>query len=143
MIRQFLQGLPYTLTKPMLSEYKAKCGDLNRWIEKSASLRVAPYLRNREAIQYIFALGIYYRHVVAPLSGSARLIERLEASDVKGLKVGGRTISSDFRNTIDSGIQHFNSIISEFGITETFFAQSDVVRIVMSLIELEERRARE
>lgn len=143
MIRQFLKGLPSSLTKPMFGEYESKCRELSRWSEHSKSPRVKPYLKNLDAIQYIFAIGIYYRYVIAPLSGSSKLIERLEASNVQGIRVGGKPLGVEFKNSIESGAQYFNNVITRFGLPEPFFAQTEVPRIVMSLIELEERRARE
>ena len=78
MIRTFLKGLPYTLTQPMYREYENKCRELARWSEHSTYRKMKPYLRQRDAIQFIFALG-YSRYVVAPLSSCANFIGRLES----------------------------------------------------------------
>lgn len=141
MIRLFLSNLPYTLTQPMYREYENKCRELERWNQNSRYQKVKKYLREREAIQFIFALGIYYRYVVAPLSSCANFFERLESEFEAGLTVGGRKITSDFRTSLQIAVEHFHGIAKEFGLTPSFFAQTEVKRIVMTLIELEERRS--
>ena len=143
MIRTFLKDLPYTLTQPMYREYEEKCRELERWSQHSRHQRAKPYLAQRDAIHLIFALGIYYRYVIAPLSSSANFYERLEKEFKAGLTVGGRKIGADFRSSIQSAANHFGDTIRSFGLGTSFFAQTDVKRIVMELIELEERRTNE
>ena len=143
MIRYFLKDLPYTLNQPMYREYEEKCRELARWAENSRHQKAEPYLRQREAIHFIFALGIYYRYIVAPLSGCAHFFERLESEFEAGLTVGGRKVSTDFRASIQSAAEYFHNAIKAFGMSQTFFAQTDVKRIVMTLIEMEERRQNE
>lgn len=143
MIRTFLKDLPYTLTQPMYREYEEKCRELERWREHSRLQRARPYLAQRDAIHFIFALGIYYRYVIAPLSSSANFFERLETKYEAGLTVGGRKIGADFRSSIQNAANHFGDVIKSFGLGASFFAQTDVKRIVMGLIELEERRTNE
>lgn len=89
MILLFLSNLPYTLTQPMYREYENKCRELERWNQNSRYQKVKRYLREREAIQFIFALGIYYRYVVAPLFSCANFFERLESDFEAGLTVVG------------------------------------------------------
>lgn len=143
MIRTFLKGLPYTLTQPMFREYEEKCRELARWSEHSKYRRIKPYLRQREVIQFIFALGIYYRYVVAPLSSCADFFGRLESEFEAGLTIGGRKITPDFRTSLQAAAENFYGLIESYGLTQSFFAQTDVKRIVMALVELEERRTNE
>ena len=86
-------------------------------------------------------MGIYYRYVIAPLTSTGRFFERLETNFEAGLKVGGREIDSQFRSSIQDAHRYFVNVIQEFGLSEAFFGQTDVKRIVMSLIEVEERMA--
>jgi hypothetical protein len=141
MIRSFLKDLPYTLTQPMYREYEEKCRELERWHQHSRYQKAERYLREGEAIQFIFALGIYYRYVVAPLSSCANFFKRLESEFEAGLTVGGRRISPDFRYSLQFAVEHFHDLVRSFGLGPSFFAQTDVKRIVMTLIELEERRS--
>lgn len=141
MIRSFLKDLPYTLTQPMYREYDDKCRELARWSQHSRYQKAKSYLQQREAIQLILALGIYYRYVVAPLSSCANFFERLESEFEAGLTVGGRKISPDFRASLQIAAEHFHDLLKPFGLGTSFFAQTDVKRIVMTLIELEERRS--
>ena len=141
MIKLFLKGLPYKLTQPMFREYESKCKELAQWRKHSNYNKVQKYLKQSEVIEYLFAMGIYYRYVIAPLTSTGRFFERLETNFEAGLKVGGREIDSQFRSSIQDAHRYFVNVIQEFGLSEAFFGQTDVKRIVMSLIEVEERRA--
>ena len=141
MILLFLRDLPYTLTQPMYREYEDKCRELERWIQHSRYQKAKIYLQQREAIQFIFALGIYYRYEVAPFSSCANFFERLESEFEAGLTVGGRKIPPDFRASIQIATDNFHDVLKSFGLGLSFFAQTDVKKIVMKLIELEERRS--
>lgn len=138
MIRLFLEGLPGQLTQPMVKEYDAKCRDLDWWAERDRRIRVRRYLRQKSTLQYLFALGIYYRYVIAPITGAASFFERLEQQQF-GLKLAGRELTSEFRASVQNAADHFRQVSDTFGLGSSFFAQTDVRRIVMSLIELDER----
>lgn len=141
MIKKFLVGLPYTLTQPMLREYETKTDSLKRWSASSRSTRIKQYINQRDTLHLIFAMGIYYRYVIAPLFGAASFFERLTASEqAVGLKIGGKTIGPEFQAAIQRSAARFHTISSNFGLPQTFFAEVDVQRIVWKLIEIEERR---
>ena len=142
MIRPFLKGLPYTLTKPMFAEYEAKCAELRRWAANSRSRKMQRYLENADEIQYIFALGIYYRYIVAPFAGTTEFFDRIGGDADGGIKLGGRVLTADYRSTIRDAADKFRWIASDFGLSEAFFAQTDVKTIVFALVKLEERRQR-
>jgi len=138
-IQKYLRDLPYAAREPMAREYEAKSRELARWAEKSRSLRVRKYLEHGEVMRELLALGIYYRHVIAPLEGSAQFMERLQrTADVTHVRVGGREITPDFRARVDRGIAAFRSMARSFGLPPRLFAESDVGRFVMNVIRLEE-----
>jgi len=56
----------------MFREFGDKCRELNKWREHSRSDKVKKYLNQPEAIYFIFALGIYYRYVIAPFARGKR-----------------------------------------------------------------------
>lgn len=143
MIRRFLKGLPYTLTQPMFREYEAKCRDLQQWAEHSNVPRIQRYLQQREQIHFIVAMGIYYRYVVAPFLGLNEFLQRLYGGFGSDLEIGGQKVGESFRDTIAGATGDFRRIAEEFGLPEPFFALTDVRRIVLTLIEIEERRLRE
>lgn len=136
-ILRFLKGVPYALGELMVREYDDKCRELARWRTHSRSSEFRPYLSKENAIHFFFALGIYYRYVIAPLTSSANFFDRLEINFNAGLKVGGRTIDAEFRNSILGAVGHFETILRDFGLTPRFFAQTDVKTIVSKLIEVE------
>ena len=140
MIKIFLKGLPYTLTQPMFREFEAKQKELQRWIVHSKSTQVKKYLKQNEIIEYLFALGIYYRYVIAPLTRTGEFFERIESRDVSGLLIGGREIGPDFRHSISNAESHFNNVLHKYGISEHFFSLTDVKQLVISLIRIDERR---
>ena len=142
MIRPFLTGLPHTLTKPMFAEYEAKCAELNRWAANSRSRKMQKYLKSVEEIQYIFALGIYYRYVVAPFVGTTEFFDRVDRDGDGGIRLGGRVLTADYRSVIRGAADRFKWIASDFGLSEAFFAQTDVYSIVSKLVNIEEKRRR-
>lgn len=101
------------------------------------------YLKSAEEIQYIFALGIYYRYIVAPFAGTTEFFDRIGADGDGGIRLGGRVLTADYRSTIREAADRFKWISSDFGLSEAFFAQTDVRKIVSTLVNLEERRRRE
>jgi hypothetical protein len=141
MIQPFVRGLPYDLSELMVREYESKVRDLKRWTEHSKSQRVQRILRRREAIEFILALGIYYRYLVAPFLGAQEFVQRLNNRGVE-LEFGGKILGEDFRSSIDRANRDFYRISTEFGLPGTFFAQTDIRRIVLSLIDIEERQSR-
>ncbi len=143
MIKQFLKDLPYELVQPMYQEYEAKCRELRRWIENSQSPKFRKYLAQREAIEFIYALGIYYRYIIAPIDGASRFASRLSTySDAGELKIAGRIQTQDVQQAIDRGIERFHSIASDFGLTQSIFAEVDAQKIVYLLVKSEEQRER-
>lgn len=142
-IRAFLRGLPHTLVQPMEREFEAKHRDLERWAEKSRSLRLRPYLERRSDIEFLMALGIYYRYVLAPLAGASDFIGRITGDTDGAVRVAGRRLDKQFQRSIQRAHAAFSAVVMAYGMPPAFFAETDVRRIVMSLVELEERRARE
>ena len=140
MIRRFLKGLPYELTQPMFREYESKVRDLRHWTQNSKSGDVRSFLIQHEQIEFIFALGIYYRYVIAPSIGTSEFIKRLNTGFNAGLQIGGQPIAKAFRESIDSAARDFSRICKNFGLPETFFAETDSRRIILALIRLEKRR---
>jgi len=140
MIKLFLKDLPYTLTRPMFREFEVKQKELKQWEAHSKSARVKKYLKQSDIIEYLIALGIYYRYVIAPLTRTGEFFQRIERRDISGLIIGGREVGSDFRQSISKAESHFHSVLEKYGITEAFFAITVVKRIVMSLITIDERR---
>ncbi len=140
MIRLFLKGLPYTLTQPMFREFESKQRELSGWAQHTKSQRIKRYLEQREAIEYIFSLGIYYRYVIAPLTRTSTFFKRIESRDIPSLSIGGKEIGPEFRKSISNAESHFNNVIWKYGLSEPFFSITDVKQIVMSLIQIDERR---
>jgi len=140
MIKLFLKGLPYTLTQPMFREFEYKQKELRQWEIHSISQRVKKHLKQKEIIEYLFALGIYYRYLIAPLSRSNEFFQRIEARDVSSLIVGGHMVGPEFSQSISNAESHFHNVLEKYGLTEAFFAITDVKQIVMSLINIDERR---
>jgi len=87
----------------------------------------------------LFALGIYYRYVIAPLTRTSDFFERVQQKDIHSIAIGGREIGSEFRASIYQAEQHFNQVLKKYGLSESFFSLTDVKQIVMSLIQMEER----
>lgn len=143
MIRRFVSDLPYRLTQPMFREYEAKSRDVRRWAAASKSHRLKHVFTSIEAVEFVFALGIYYRYVVAPTSGVLEFAGRLEGTADAGLRIGGRVIEKEYKVSARAGLAQFRSTLLRFGLSEEFLAITDVKTIVMALAELEERRARE
>lgn len=143
MIKRFLKGLPQALTELMFGEYEAKCAELRRWSEKSQSSRYKQYLSHRETIELIFAIGIYYRYVVAPISGAAEFSERIRDRSQAGLEIAGYNFGKDRQNAIEEAHGVFVRIAERHGVPERLLAETEVRRIVRLLIELEERRSDE
>ena len=139
MILRFLKGLPHTLTQPMHREYEDKCKELARWRERTKSGRIAPYLKSKDSIEFLFAVGIYYRYIIAPLTSSDKFLARLAGRGSGSVRVGGHVLGAEFRLTLQKAIIQFSQICTNFGLPESFFAQTDVRRIVLSLVEFEER----
>jgi len=127
----------------MEREFEAKHRDLERWAGHSRSARLRPYLERRGDIEYLMALGIYYRYVLAPLAGASDFIGRIADGTDSAVRVAGRRLDKQFQRSIDRAQAAFSAIVIAYGMPPAFFAETDVRRIVMSLVELEERRARE
>ncbi len=139
MIKNFLKELPYTLAQPMFREFELKKRELNGWIQHTQSKRIKRYLEQREIIEYLFALGIYYRYVIAPLTRTSDLFGRVQERDISSIAIGGREIGSEFRKRILRAERHFHQVLREYGLSESFFSLTDVKQIVMTLIRIEER----
>ena len=142
-ISSFLRGLPRSLTQPMEREFEAKHRDLERWAERSRSARMRPYLERRSDIEFLMALGIYYRYVLAPLAGASDFIGRITGDTDGAVRVAGRRLDAKFKRSIDRAQAAFSAVVMAYGMPPAFFAETDVRRIVMSLVELEQRRVRE
>jgi hypothetical protein len=148
MIKLFLKDLPYFLTQPMHSEYESKCRQLARWNENSNSEKYKYYLEQSESIQFIIALSIYYRYIVAPYNGLVEFTSRLDGRAAeKGfderIRIGGKIMSRENLGAIRKGIERFHSISNEYGLDQYIFAQTDVRKIVYRLVEKEESRSSE
>ncbi len=139
MIRHFLKDLPYTLTQPMFREFESKQRELSGWIQHTRSRRIKGYLEQREIIEYLFALGIYYRYVIAPLTRTSDFFDRVQQRDIHSIAVGGKEIGPEFRASIRQAEKHFNHVLKEYCLSEPFFSLTDVKQIVMALIQIEER----
>lgn len=140
MIKYFLKDLPHTLTQPMFREFESKQKELRQWEIHSKSRRIKKYLKQKDIIEYIFAVGIYYRYVIAPLTRTGEFFQRIEARDISGLLIGGRKVGSDFRQSMANAESHFHNVLEKYGLNEAFFNITDVKQIVMSLISIDERR---
>lgn len=141
-IDKYLRGLPYAVREPLTREYEAKARELARWAERSRSGRMRNYLNQASTIRELIALGVYYRHIIAPLEGSAQFMEMLQrTADVTRVKVGGKEITPEFRLRIERGVSAFHSMTRSFGLPSRLFAESDVGRFVMALVRLEIRAA--
>ena len=135
----FFNGLPYNLFQPMLREYESKQRDLERWLETSKSQRFKNYLKQKEVFEYFFALGIFYRYIIAPFTRTKSFYEFIESKGVSSLSIGGIEISTDFRKSIAKADKHFQYILHEYGIDEKFLSLTDVKTIVTTLIQIDER----
>ena len=124
----------------MFREFESKQKELHRWVMHTKSRRIKGYLNQTETIEYMFALGIYYRYVIAPLTRTSAFFERLETGSNAGLLVGGREIGPQYRDSIRNAESHFNNVLSKYGLGERFFAITDIKQIVMALIEIDERK---
>ena len=122
MIRIFLKGLPYTLTQPMFREFESKQRELSGWSRHTRSRRIQMYLEQKESIEYIFALGIYYRYVIAPLTRTGAFFERIQERDIPSLLVGGKEIGPEFQQSISNAGKHLNKILDDYGLSESFFS---------------------
>lgn len=140
MIKLFLKGLPYTLTQPMFREFETKQRELQQWEAHSKSKRIKRYLKQSDIIEYLFALGIYYRYVIAPITRTNEFFQRIQSWDIPGLIIGGREIGSEFRQSISNAESHFHNVLEKYGLNEGFFAITDVKQIIMALITIDERR---
>lgn len=123
----------------MFREFESKQRELNGWVKHTRSRRIKRYLEQREIIEYLFALGIYYRYIIAPLTRTSDFFERIQQRDIHAIAVGGREIGPEFRASIFQAEKHFNHVLKEYGLSESFFSLTDVKQIVMSLISIEER----
>jgi len=127
----------------MEREFEAKQRDLERWAEKSRSARLRPYLERRSDIEYLIAIGIYYRYVLAPLTGASDFIGRIAGDSDAAVRVAKKRLDKEFQRSIDRAQATFSAIVMTYGMSPAFFAEADLRRIVISLVELEERRDRE
>ena len=123
----------------MFREFESKKRELSGWTQHTRSKRIKDYLEQRETIEYLFALGIYYRYVIAPLTRTSDFYERIQQRDIPSIAIGGREIGPEFRNSIFQAEKHFHYVLREYGLSESFFSLTDVKQIVMSLIRIEER----
>ena len=139
MIKNFLKDLPYTLTQPMFREFESKKRELSSWIQHTQSEHIKGYLEQREIIEYLFALGIYYRYVIAPLTSTSDFFDRVQQQDISSIAIGGREIGPEFRKSISCAERHFHQVLREYGLSESFFSLTDLKQIVISLIQIEER----
>lgn len=124
----------------MFREFEAKQRELQQWAFHSKSNKIKRYLNQKDPIEHVFAVGIYYRYVIAPLTKTGDFFERLESGNDAGLIVGGHKISPQYRKSILAAQLHFNNVLEKYGLDEAFFALTDVKQIVMSLIGIDERR---
>jgi hypothetical protein len=141
MLQPFLAGLPRYLVELMQGEYDYKCRRLAQWKERSGSARLRPYLEKQSVLQQVIALGIYYRHVIAPLTSAGDFVHRLQIRHELGLQVAGKPVSDELYFSLEAGHIQFRQLARAFGLEEGFFAISDLNQIVLSLIRIEERRA--
>lgn len=140
MLQPFLAGLPRYLVELMDREYEYKCSRLANWRESSRSSRLRPYLQRADVIHQVFALGIYYRHVIAPLTSAGNFVSRLHREDLS-LRVAGKPVSIELHYALESARIKFHRLSNAFGLDETFFALSDLRQIVMTLVRIDEQRA--
>lgn len=140
MLQPFLIGLPRYLVEIMEREYEYKCSRLANWRETSRSNRLQPYLRRADVIHQVFALGIYYRHVIAPLTSAGNFVSRLHRDDLS-LRVAGKPVSMELHYSLEAARIKFHRLSNAFGLDETFFALSDLRQIVMALVRIDEQRA--
>lgn len=140
MLAPFLVGLPRYLVELMQGEYEYKRRRLSYWRQRSRSNRLRPYLEREAVIQQILALGIYYRHVIAPLTSAGNFVHRLQSRHELGLQVAGKTVGNDLYISIEAGRIQFQRLAHAFGLEDSFFAISDLNQVVMGLVRIEERR---
>lgn len=94
-------------------------------------------------MEFIFAIGIYYRYVVAPISGAAEFSERIRDKSQAGLEIAGHNFGKDRQNAIEEAHDVFLRIVERHGVPERLLAETEVSKIVRLLIEIEERRSDE
>jgi len=140
MIRQFLTGLPYAVTQPMFREYESKCSELEGWRVHSSRSDMAGYLNQAGAIHLVFALGIYYRYVVAPFGGSAEFFARVRRKSGAGLRLGGESLDPQLMASIGSAVRQFEAMAQSFGLDRSLLSLTDVKSIVPELKAREEAR---
>jgi len=124
----------------MFLEYEAKNKALKRWAEHSKSDKLKPYLNKRKELQFIFALGIYYRWVIAPIARSGAFFERANNKGINGVTLGGIKLDREFQTSTLKAKDDFYKIIEWYGLSESFLSLTDIKSIVLSLVELEERQ---
>lgn len=139
MIKKFLKDLPYRLVQPMKQEYDKKVREFSNWIQNTQSKKLKKYSKYKETFYLIFALGIYYRYVIAPLVSTKDFFYRLNSYNTIELKLANQKIDRQVIESINKAHIYFLYIINEFDIPETLFAEPDLKKIVFGIINIEEK----
>ena len=140
MIKKFLKDLPYRLVHPMNQEYEKKVKEFSNWLQNTKSQKIKKYSKHKEVFYLIFALGIYYRYIIAPLVSTKDFFNRLNNSNTSiELKLANQKIDKQIIESINNAHKYFLYIINEFNIPETLFAESDLKKIVNGIINIEEQ----
>lgn len=139
MIKKFLKDLPYRLVQPMKQEYDKKVSEFSNWIQNTQSKKLKKYSKYKETFYLIFALGIYYRYVIAPLVSTKDFFYRLNSYNTIELKLANQKIDRQVIESINKAHIYFLYIINEFDIPETLFAEPDLKKIVFGIINIEEK----
>lgn len=139
MLLDLIKNLPFELRSQIVSEYNLKIRELYYLLEKKSDKYQWLEDEDVELVKYLLSLGIFYRRVIDPISGSVEFTNRVNRLGVPHVNIGSIKLTSENLKELSIAVQKFEGILYRFGLNARFFDFDRMEEFLKNIKELKER----
>jgi|Deesub1362A_J573_1020465.scaffolds.fasta_scaffold01978_6 hypothetical protein len=137
MVLGFIKNLPFELQNQIISEYNLRVRELEYLLERKPDKY--QWLEDIELVKYLLSLGIFYRRVINPISGSVEFTNRVNRLGVPNVSVGSIKLTPENLKELSTAVQEFERILYRFGLSARFFDFDRIEEFLQNIKELKEK----
>ncbi len=139
MVLSFIENLPFELRNQIISEYNSRVRELEYLLERKPDKYQWLEDEDVELVKYLLSIGIFYRRVIDPISGSVEFTNRVNRLGVPNVKVGSIKLTSENLIELSGAVQAFERILNRFGFNDRFLDFDRIEEFLQNIKELKER----
>ncbi len=139
MVLSFIENLPFELRNQIISEYNSRVRELEYLLERKPDKYQWLEDEDVELVKYLLSIGIFYRRVIDPISGSVEFTNRVNRLGVPNVKVGSIKLTSENLIELSGAVQAFERILNRFGFNARFLDFDRIEEFLQNIKELKER----